>query len=83
MIMVDDYAIAKWEGYGWEQRLGNRISGLCMSVFGAILLFGSDNTVLDIGGSAFLVEGVADFLSGKYHYISSRLLRYHPRYQDR
>ena len=61
-------------------RLGNRIfGGLAMATFGGIIAFTTDNTLLDLGGALFIIEGAGDIISGDHHYVSSRVIKYFSR----
>ena len=54
--MTDQGLIDRWEGKdSWKENLGNRVSGLAMLVFGAIMST-TDNVFLDIGAYAFMTE---------------------------
>lgn len=57
-------------------KVGNRISGLVMAVFGGIIAFNTDHIGLDIAGSLLVIEGAGDLISGRHHYLSTNLLRY-------
>ena len=59
-------------------KIGNRISGLAMVVFGGILTSG-DTALLYAGGAMFMAEGFSDLISGQHHYLSTSILRYFSR----
>jgi len=54
----------------------NRISGLAMLIFDGILTYNTNNNILDIGGAAFMIEGIGDLISGNHHHVSFNVLKY-------
>ncbi len=77
--MAEQEIINRWEGQDLRDNLGNRASGLAKLVLGTVAL-SADNTLADVFGYLFVVEGFSDLVSGKHHYISSRVFRFHPKY---
>ena len=55
-------------------RIGNRISGLAMVVFGGAIMSGGGAFIP--AGAVFAIEGVGDLVSGDHHYVSSNVAGY-------
>jgi hypothetical protein len=58
-------------------KLGNRMAGLAMIVFGEAISIGTNNPFLEAGGALFVLEGAGDLVSGEHHYISGAILKYY------
>ncbi len=54
-----------------QTRLGNRLSGLAMMVFGGIT-----GTALPPIGALLIAEGTGDLIWGDHHYLSSSIISY-------
>ena len=79
--MTEQEIINKWEGQDLGDNLGNRVAGLAKLVLGTVAL-SADSTLADVFGYLFIVDGFGDLVSGKHHYISSRVFRFHPKYSS-
>ncbi len=61
----------------------NRIGGLAAIIVGAgigisnhLLLKYAGNILLDIGGAMFVAEGTGDLITGKHHYVATKITNY-------
>jgi len=78
--MTEQEIINRWEGQDLRYNLGNRVTGLGKLILGTVAL-SADNTLADVS-YLFIVDGFGDLVSGKHHYISSRIFRFHPKYSS-
>jgi len=79
--MAEQEIINRWEGQDLGDNLGNRVAGLTKLLLGTVAL-SADSTLADVFGYLFMVDGFGDLVSGKHHYISSRIFRFHPKYSS-
>lgn len=58
-------------------KIGNRLSGLAMIAFGGIIMTSDAMQVpFVIGGTAFMIEGMGDLITGDHHYVSVKVQEY-------
>ena len=82
---MEDSIIKKWNGEdSWIGNLGNRIYGAIAIAMGGMAIYSSfgipenacpiTETMMDLAGQYFILEGLGDVITGKHHYVSSRTI---------